>query len=357
MRDPSGFSRRGPCPGTPWVLSRSGPIPTLQARRGRTRRIRHTLVALLLATGTLVVGYAGISVVVLQHLVYAPRMLLTTTPAALGLEYRDVTFPSRGDRVPLRGWFIPGILPNGELTARHAIIMVHGARTNRADPGTGLLALGAALARHGFAILAFDLRGMGESPRAPLSMGLFEQRDVLGAVDFLRAGRLPYPRLGRPRRIGGWGVSMGAATLLMAAAHEPAIQAVVADSSYVDIEPLMQRQLTSYGPLLRMLMPGIVLSARLLYGIDFHQVRPVAEVAQLAPRPLLIIQGGDDTLNRPADVQELATAAERAPGARVQVWIVPGATHGQSFHVASALYVRRVTGFFDAAFGLAARHS
>ncbi|HWE64445.1 MAG TPA: alpha/beta fold hydrolase [Chloroflexota bacterium] len=310
---------------------------------------------MIVAAGTLVVGYAGISISILLHLVYAPPMPLVTTPAALGLDYRDVTFPSRGDHVPLRGWFMPGILPGGGLTAHRAIIVVHGARANRADPGTGVLALSAALARHSFAVLAFDLRGMGESPRAPLSMGLFEQRDALGAVDFLRVGRLPYPQLGRPERIGGWGVSMGAATLLMAAAHEPAIRAVVADSAYADIEPLMQRQFASYSPLLKGLMPGILLSARLLYGIDFHQVRPVAGVARLAPRPLLIIQGADDTLNRPADVQELAIAAERAPHADVQVWIVPGAEHGQSFRVAGALYVRRVAGFFDAALGPAAR--
>lgn len=307
--------------------------------------------ALLLASGVLAVGYAGISVYALQQLAYGPRMPLTTTPAALGLDYRDVTFPSRGDGVPLRGWFMPGLLPEGQVTARRVIVMVHGARANRADPGTGLLDLSAALARHGFAVLALDLRGMGQSPRAPLSMGLFEQCDVLGAVDYLRSGRLPYPDLGRPRAIGGWGVSMGAATLLVAAAREPAIRAVVADSAYAEVEPLMRRQIAAYSPLVQALLPGITRSARLLHGIDFHQVRPVASVARLAPRPLLIIQGADDTLNRPDDVRELATAAQRAPHAHVQVWIVPGAGHGQSFHVAGDAYVRRLVACFDAALG------
>ena len=111
--------------------------PIRNAQPGPGRR---TIVALLMAAGTLLVGYAGASLAILQYLAFAPRMPLTATPAALGLDYRDVTFPSRSDHVSLRGWFIPGILPDGQPTARRAIIMVHGARANRADPGTGILA-------------------------------------------------------------------------------------------------------------------------------------------------------------------------------------------------------------------------
>ncbi len=40
-----------------------------------------------------------------------------------------------------------------------------------------LLALSAALVRHGFAVLDMDLREHGQSAPAPLSMGYFEQRD------------------------------------------------------------------------------------------------------------------------------------------------------------------------------------
>lgn len=43
------------------------------------------------------------------------------------------------------------------------------------------LTLSAAIARHGFALLAFDLRGQGESPAATVTWGLPERSDVLGA--------------------------------------------------------------------------------------------------------------------------------------------------------------------------------
>src|SRR5260370_39746873 len=100
--------------------------------------------------------------------------------------------------------------------------MVEGNRANRNDKRGGVINLSGDLARHGFAILAFDMRGSGESPPAPLSLGYFEQRGVLGAVDFLRSGPIPYPTLGRTHVLGDYGVSMRAATLMMAAAHATA---------------------------------------------------------------------------------------------------------------------------------------
>src|SRR6267143_6189592 len=196
---------------------------------------RRTIAGLMILAGLLTLGYVGISSYIAEELVYEAPKPIVRTPANLGLGFATVTFPSRDDNISLKGWFIPGVLPDGRLTVDRVIVAVHGTRTNRESPGDHLLELTGALARSGFGVLSFDMRGMGESPPAPLSMGNLEQRDVLGAVDFLRAGTLPFPELGRPRVIGGLGISMGAATLLLAAAVEPGIQAMVSDSAYAEI--------------------------------------------------------------------------------------------------------------------------
>ncbi len=315
----------------------------------RGRRARRWLIGLLGLCALLLLGYGGLSTYIAARLMALPRLPVVGSPADLGLAYRAVAFRSRGDRLLLRGWFIPGVLPGGRLSARRAVLVVHGAGTNRADPGSGLLDLSAALARHGFAVLAFDLRGSGQSAPAPLSMGEFEQRDVLGAVDYLRSGPPPYPRLGRPRAIGGWGVSMGAATLLLAAAREPAIRAVVADSAYADVAPLMDRELPRYG-VPGLFVPGILLVVRLRDGIDIRAIRPVAAAARLRRRYVLFIHGTADDLIPPASTPALAAAARRG-GARVEVWTVRGAAHGQAYHVAGAVYVSRVVALLDAALG------
>ena len=189
---------------TPSTGSSVPPVVEKSTRKGRRWRLFVTV--LLSLSVLLTFGYTAISI----YMAYATtqlslihRMPINTTPASLGLQYKDITFPSRYDHLQLKGWFIPGVLPNGHLTAQRAIIMVHGDVSNRVDNGVGILSLSGDLAHQGFAVLTFDLRGNGQSPAAPRSLGQYEQRDVMGAVDFLHSGLLPYPELGRPRAIVG----------------------------------------------------------------------------------------------------------------------------------------------------------
>ncbi len=327
-------------------------IPPIANKSTKAGRGFRRLVAALLTLSVVLTGsYAAISIYIATQLVYPPQVPLYATPASLGLQYKDVTFPSREDHLQLQGWFIPGVLPNDGLTAERTIIVVHGNQANRADKSVGLLKLSGAFARRGFAVLAFDVRGNGESPPAPRSFGYFEQRDVLGAVDFLRAGTLPYPELGRPRVIAGWGLSMGGSALILAAGHEPAISAIVADSTAADYLPILEREVPKGDHLPALFTPGVLLAARAIYGMDFSAVRPVDVVAQLAPRPLLFIQGGADTFVPPANMSVLAAASQSVPNAHVQTWLVPGATHSQAYNTQPQEYVNRVIAFYTAALG------
>ena len=315
------------------------------------RRWRRLVAVLLILTTALTIGYTAVSIYMATKLVHSSQVLPDTTPASLGLEYKEISFPSRDDHLQLRGWFIPGVLPDGQLTSQRTIIMVHGTWQNRTDPAAGLLDLSGDLVRNGFAVLAFDLRGHGESQPAPLSFGVYEQRDVLGAVDFLHSGILPYPELGRPRSIAGWGVSLGAGTLLMAAAQEPAIRAIVTDSAYADILPSLERKIPEMGHLPPLFTPGGFVATHVLYGIDYTNIRPMDIIANIAPRPIFLIQGSKDSWIPPSQLNTLADAARTAPDANVQTWLVPGADHAQSFHTAGKMYVERVVAFYTAALG------
>ena len=327
------------------------PATQPQAGAKTNRLLRWIVVALLIVSVIVTTAYTALSIYIATQLAYVPQKPLYATPASLGLQFKYVTFPSRIDQVQLKGWYIPGVLPNGKLTSQRTIIMVHGNRANRADKSAGLLNLSADLARHGFAVLAFDMRGTGESPPAPLSLGYFEQRDVLGAVDFLRSGPIPYPALGRPRIIGGYGVSMGAATLLMATAQEQAIRAVVSDCAYADIIPILEREIPSRGHLPPVFTPGALFASFVLYGMNFYAVRPVDIVASIAPRPIFFIHGTSDTFVPTPNMNILARAAQTAPDAHIQTWLVPGAAHAQSFNTEGTVYVDRVVAFYNAMLG------
>jgi len=336
--------------------SSTASAPPLKGKPGKADRFWRRFVAVLLTLATVItMSYAAVGFYIAPKLEVMRRTPIYATPASLGLQYKDVTFTSRGDSLQLKGWFIPGVLPNGHLTSQRTIIMLHGNQTNRADKGAGILNLSGDLARRGFAILAFDLRGAGESADAPRSLGYLEQRDALGAVDFLRSGPLPFPELGRPHAIAGWGLSLGGSTLILAAAQEPAIQAIVSDCAFANGLPRLERDIPKGAYLPPMFTPGGLVAYQALYGVDFYHTSPVAVIASIAPRPILLIHGANDNKTHkdtpPSDMYTLAAAALSAPNANVQTWLVPGATHAQSYNVEGKVYVDRLVAFYTAALG------
>jgi uncharacterized protein len=304
----------------------------------RTSKSQRIIKVFLVLSGVMTFIYVAGSIYLTLILAYRTPLPITRTPATLGLTYRSIIFPSRDDHLPLHAWFIPGILPNGHLTVERTVIQVHGEHSNRSST----LGLSEVLARNGFAVLAFDVRGNGESAPAAFGGGYFEQRDVLGAVDFLRSGSLPYPELGRPCSIGAWGISLGGDAVLLAAAQEPAIKALVIDSAYATMESYSEQ---SFGPAF-MFIPGTRVVGKMLYGLDYFTVRPVDEVAKIAPRAILFIQGAHDVDILPANMFELASAASAAPDADVQTWLVPNAHHIQAYNSMRNAYVNRMVTFF-----------
>src|SRR5258707_7542539 len=290
-----------PAPTT--ATSRAPRASTLSPRQRLRRRV---LLGAILALEVVMLGYAGASVMVAMALT-APNPSsrpITQTPAAWGLLYQTVSFPSRSDHLLIRGWLVPGLLPDGKQTVQRTIIVVHGIQANRSHPL--VLRVSAALVQHGFAVLALDLRGHGESAPAPRSLGEFEPRDILGAVDFLQTGALPFPLLGRPRVIGGWGMSLGASTLLLAAAAEPAIRAIISDSAFADAAAVVrsrweQQRLPSW------LLPGALLAVQLLYRSNDAPAQALAAVAQNGTRPIMLTSCTTRSSRAIVDIWQLAS--------------------------------------------------
>ena len=252
--------------------------------------------------------------------------------ATLGLAYEEVDFRARGEPIALSGWFIPA--PAGAGPPR-AVIVVHGKDGCRSCGFDGTtLRLAGELQRRGLSVLLFDLRGHGRSGDGRFTFGLRERRDIHGAVDWLLA------RGFAPGRIGLLGESMGAASSIGAAAEEPAIGALVADSAYATLMPVLEQEFPKVSGLPPALLPGAMLMGRLVVGEDLAASRPVDEIGRIAPRPLLIVHAAGD------DVIAASHAAELGAAAGVEPWIVDGDSHTDTFTAAPEAYAERVGAFF-----------
>ncbi len=174
-----------------------------------------------------------------------------------------------------------------------------------------------ALRARGITVLVTRLRGHGEA----------ERHDVLGAIDYLLA--LGY----RSGSIGVLGASIGAMAGLLAAAEEPAVRAVVADSPRGGPSALLQ-------PLGAPLLPLARWLGRLLSGVDLGRRPILGDLSALRDRSVLIIQGRGDKVVTPATAQTLAKAC----GARL--WLTASQSHAGTLHEALPLYITRVVDYF-----------
>ncbi|MBN1367261.1 MAG: alpha/beta fold hydrolase [Dehalococcoidales bacterium] len=278
----------------------------------------------------LVVIFIGISAYLGYSMTRTERIPLAENPSVLSLTYENVTFPSLDEKLILHGWLLPGS-KDGEI-----IIMVHGNGFNRDDPGIGTLDIANQLIQHGYNVLMFDLRGYGESDGSTVSGGYYEKRDVEGAVVFAKERGFEH--------IGVLGFSLGAVSSLLAAAEDKDIDAVVSDSSYADLNDIMGPEFKKRTKAPELFLEPILFMIKIMYGVDFAGIRPVAAVPEIAPRPVLFIHGEDDDMIPANHAYRLYEAADNSLD---ELWVVPGAGHVKSFKVQPQEYIERVTAFFD----------
>jgi dipeptidyl aminopeptidase/acylaminoacyl peptidase len=250
--------------------------------------------------------------------------------------FEDVTFPDRTGSVGIAGWLIPA---EGDPHAP-AVVVVHGYTASRRDAWI-LLAAGM-LHRHGFSVLAIDLRNHGDSGRTGgrHTGGVLESSDVLGAWDWLisRQGLAP-------EAVGLFGISLGAASVVMAAGDEPRVAAVWSDSGYGDIDDATRAELRR-NHLPPILLPGGLLVGRILDGPGVRAKSPLAAMARLGGRPVFITHGTADTRLDVHFADQLIEAG-RATGALVESWIVEDSDHAAAIVDHPVEYERRLTEFFE----------
>ena len=213
-------------------------------------------------------------------------------------------------------------------------IQVHGYRGNplRDCAGSGTECL-----KRGHNLLLIDQRAGGESEGRRITFGMLERFDVLDWVDF------SLNRFGRETKILLTGVSMGAATVLMASG-EPIcenVRGVIADcpySSAVDIIAKVGREkkIPEFASKL-----FAIIGARLFGGFSVTETTAAIAVKN-SKIPTLIIHGASDSFVPCYMSEEIA----RANG-NVIYELFDGAEHATSYLSDTEAYVKLINSFKD----------
>ncbi len=256
------------------------------------------------------------------------------TPASLNLASEDVSF-SAPDGVELRGWWVPAV------EARGSAVLVHGLNRTRIE----MVRKAPFLHARAWNVLLFDLRHHGESGGAATTFGQREKEDVRAAVAYARS-RADLP-------VVAWGVSLGGASAVLAAADDPSVAGIICDSSYRSLRDTVYHHLALFRGFrwwLR-IVPSWPVADEVLFwmgrrgGFDPDAVDIQAAAGRLQGRPILFVANSEDR-RMP---KEIAFELQSAAGERAHVLIVPGRSHGGAWRDGTAAYEAAVAQVLDAA--------
>jgi uncharacterized protein len=244
-----------------------------------------------------VVAYLVVGYVVAARLSAPARRPVERTPADVGLEYRQVEVRS-SDGLRLSAWWV------GKGSPR-AAVLAHGWGADKSS--RHVLETAVVYEEAGFDVLMLDLRAHGGSEGERVTIGYREVRDVEGALSWLEK------RGYDPGQVVLHGWSMGGAAVIQAA-PETGVAAVVEESAYAELPPLLRERIPEVSGLPGFFTPGIFLVGRSFLGIDPWAVRPVEEAGRLSREgiPFMIIHSRDDELVPFEHAETLAKAYPEA---------------------------------------------
>ena len=192
--------------------------------------------------------------------------------------------------------------------------------------------------RLGHNVLIVDHRAAGKSEGRVVTFGINESRDALAWVHYVIENIDPSAKI----LLGG--ISMGAATVMMASAMDlPAnVVGTVADCGYTSAKDIIKKVIREMHLPDNLLYPFVRLGARLFGGFDPDENSPIASMPNCRV-PVIFFHGDTDAFV-PQSMSEENFAACTAPKHLV---ITSGAGHGLCFPIDVDTYVREIETFFE----------
>jgi pimeloyl-ACP methyl ester carboxylesterase len=316
-----------------------GTSVTKNKSRARGRWLRRAGIAAVLAVVLFVFGwvpwfFGGLATT--RRFQFPDKENGGLSPTSFQLASEDATFRS-ADGVELRGWWVPADEPRG------TVVMIHGLNRSRIE----MIKKVPFVHERGWNALLFDLRHHGDSGGEATTFGVREKDDVRAAIALARERS--------PGQVVLWGVSLGGASAVMAAAEEPAVAGVICDSSFRDLRDTVAHHIRLFRGWRWWLraVPAWPVTDEVLFwmghkgGFDTGAADVLSAAASLEGRPALFVANSDDRRVPKEIAFELAEAA----GPAAEVLIVPGKSHGGAWRNGTAAYENAAASLLEAAQG------
>lgn len=171
-------------------------------------------------------------------------------------------------------------------------------------------------------------------------MGFYEKDDLLGAIDYVKS-------LGA-QQIVLMGFSTGASTCILAASDSNEIDAIIADSPFLNLEEYISYIISRNQNLPRIpFSKTIMLSIRLLAGIDADKTSPQKNLESITGIPILFIHSKDDNGISSDSSSRLYNIYSKEAVDKAELWITEGTDHAASYTQSPVEYMQRVFTFLD----------
>ena len=188
----------------------------------------------------------------------------------------------------------------------------------------------------GFNALVVDQRAHGSSDGRTISFGIAERNDCIDWIQYCNS------RFGEQTKIILFGLSMGAATVLMASGINLPnnVSCIIADSPYSAPCAIIEKVCSDLHYPFLLFKPFIILGARLFGHFDLNGCS-ATEAVKTSKIPILLIHGEDDRLVPVTMSYEIATCGS----SNVTVCTFPDAGHGLSYLTDPIRYERVIYEF------------
>ena len=212
-------------------------------------------------------------------------------------------------------------------------IMFHGYRGSAEKDLSGGVQRCFALGRN---ILLVDQRTSGDSEGHVISFGVNESKDCLSWINFV------LEHFGSDSKIILTGISMGAATVMMAAGKElpPNVIGVLADCGYSSAKDIIKKAIKEMHLPPTLLYPFVKLGAKIYGHFDLEETSPIDAIKNCKV-PIIFVHGESDDFV-PCDMSREVYDACPSPKA---IFTVPGAGHGLAYIMDLDGYLKTVTEF------------